>query len=94
MELNPKFEEKILELIAEGIPGKFKRVKLTRETNLQKELGLDSIGMLALVFRFEEVFGIDIAQLGIEINLAKLRTVSDLLEAGRDILTEAESKVS
>jgi acyl carrier protein len=94
MELNVKLEEKILGLIAEGIPGKFKKVKLTHETNLQKELGLDSIGMLALVFRFEEVFGIDIAQLGIEINIAKLRTVGDLLQAGQDILTEAESRVS
>ncbi|HKT49020.1 MAG TPA: phosphopantetheine-binding protein [Candidatus Angelobacter sp.] len=94
MEFNGKLEEKILGLIAEGIPGKFKKVKLTPETNLQKELGLDSIGMLALVFRFEEVFGIDIAQLGIDINVAKLRTVGDLLQAGRDILTEAESKVS
>ena len=94
MEFDFKFEEKILGLIAEGIPGKFKKVKLTRETNMQKELGLDSIGMLALVFRFEEMFEIDIAQLGLEINIAKLRTVGDLLQAGRDILNQAESRVS
>jgi acyl carrier protein len=81
-------------LIASGIPGKFKKVKITRETNLQKELGLDSIGMLSLVFRFEELFGIDIAQLGIDINIAKLKTVSDLLQAGRDILGKAQQSAT
>jgi acyl carrier protein len=95
MELDTKFDERILGLIAEAIPGKFKKVKLTKETHLQKELGLDSIGMLSLVFRFEESFCIDIAQMGIEINIAKLKTVGDLLDASRDIMTKAETaKVS
>jgi acyl carrier protein len=42
---------------------------------LHKELGLDSIGILALVFRFEESFSIDIAQRVLEIDVAKLKTV-------------------
>jgi acyl carrier protein len=89
MEVDAKFDEKILSLIAAGVPGKFKKVKLARETHLQKELGLDSIGILSLVFRFEETFGIDIAQMGVEINVTKLRTVDDLLEASRSIMEKA-----
>ncbi|MGZ4866420.1 MAG: acyl carrier protein, partial [Candidatus Angelobacter sp.] len=72
-------------LIAEAVPGKFKKTKITRETSLQKELGLDSLGMLSLVFRFEELFGIDIAQMGVEVNIAKLKTVADIIGVGRDI---------
>jgi acyl carrier protein len=88
MEVETKFDEQIMGLIASGVSGKFRKVKITRQTNLQKELGLDSIGMLALVFRFEELFGVDIAQQGIDINLAKLKTVDDLIHAGRDIVSK------
>lgn len=91
MEFDSKFDEQVMSLIASGVAGKFKKVKITRATNLQKELGLDSIGMLALVFRFEELYGIDLAQLGIDINLAKLKIVDDLIAAGREILTKAQA---
>lgn len=90
MQIDTQFDEQIMGLIASGVAGKFKKVKITRETSLQKELGLDSIGMLSLVFRFEELFGIDIAQLGIEINVAKLKTVEDLIAAARDIMSKAQ----
>jgi acyl carrier protein len=91
VELDAAFDEQIISLIASNIAGKFKKVTICRQTSLQKELGLDSIGMLALVFRFEELFGIDIAQMGIEVNLAKLKTVDDLINAGRDILSKAQA---
>jgi len=90
VQIDTQFDEQIIGLIASGVAGKFKKVKITRETNLQKELGLDSIGMLSLVFRFEELFGIDIAKLGIEINVAKLKTVEDLIGAARDIMSKAQ----
>jgi len=90
VQIDTQFDEQIMGLIASGVAGKFKKVKITRETSLQKELGLDSIGMLSLVFRFEELFGIDIAQLGIEINVAKLKTVEDLIAAARDIMSKAQ----
>ena len=46
--------------------------------------------MLSLVFRFEELFEIDIAQLGIEINIAKLKTVDDLIQASHEIMSKAQ----
>lgn len=90
MQIDTEFDEQIMGLIASGVAGKFKKVKITRTTSLQKELGLDSIGMLSLVFRFEELFGIDIAQLGIDINVAKLKTVDDLIATARDIMSKAQ----
>jgi acyl carrier protein len=91
MELDPKFEETVFSLIAEGVPGKFKKIVITPETTLQKDLGLDSIGMLSLVFRFEELFGIDIAQLGVDVNVAKLKTVGDLLRTGKELIAKAQA---
>jgi len=90
VQIDTQFDEQIMGLIASGVAGKFKKVKITRETSLQKELGMDSIGMLSLVFRFEELFGIDIAELGIEINVAKLKTVEDLIAAARSIMSKAQ----
>lgn len=89
MDVDATFDEKIVSLIAAGVPGKYRKTRIARETHLQKELGLDSIGILSLVFRFEESFSIDIAQMGIEINIAKLKTVDDLLTAARDIMSKA-----
>lgn len=88
MEVDADFDEKMMRMIAGFIPGKFKKVKIVKETHLQKELGMDSIGVLALVFRFEESFGIDIAEMGVEIDIAKLKTVSDVINAGRHIMTK------
>jgi acyl carrier protein len=89
MEVAGELDEKIINIISQGVSGRFKKTKITPETHLQKELGLDSIGILAMVFRFEELFGIDIAQLGVDVNVAKLKTVGDVTQAARDILNKA-----
>lgn len=88
MELDEKIDEKIMTIVTGAVPGKFKKTRITRETHLQKELGLDSIGVLAMVFRFEEVFGIDIAEMDVDIDIAKLKTVGDVINAGRQILSK------
>lgn len=89
MEVAEDFDGKIMSIILGGVPGKFRKARITHETHLQKELGLDSLGILALVFRFEESFGIDITQAGIEIDVAKLKTVGDVILAGRMIMSKA-----
>lgn len=89
MELDAKFDDQMMKIIASAVPGKFKKTRISQETNLQKQLGLDSIGVLSLVFKFEEHFGIDIAQLGIEINIAKLKTVNDLIQASHAIMKQS-----
>lgn len=87
MQVDAKFDDQIMSLIAGAIPGKYKKVPITKSTHLQKELGLDSIGMLALIFRFEETFGVDIAQLGVEVNTAAIKTVGDIIAVGQDIMS-------
>lgn len=91
MEHVQNLEEIVIPLIVSGVPGKFRNTRITRDTHLQKELGLDSLGLLALVFRFEEKFSLDLSKLKIEINVAKLRTVSDVIKAAEEILEKART---
>lgn len=81
-----KFEERLLSLIAEAVPAKFKKQRLTTDMHLQRDLGLDSIGMLALLFRFEQTFGLDLAAVDLGVTLGQMRTVGDALAVSRDVL--------
>jgi acyl carrier protein len=83
------FEANVLRLIAEAVPPRFKKNPITVETRFKQDLGLDSIGMLALLFRFEQSFGLDLATIELETTLAQLRTVGDALVVGRSILKRA-----
>jgi len=91
MDTDSQFETKVLSLIVETVPRKFKKAAITGETHLQKELGLDSIAILAMVFRFEEVFKIDLGSINFQVNMGELRTVNDALKMSKEILEQAGS---
>lgn len=91
MDREPEFDNKILSLIAENVPGKFRKVKITKETRLQSELGLDSLALAALVFRLEEVFGIDLSSIDLGVNLTGMRTVNDAINASYEIVRKARA---
>jgi acyl carrier protein len=91
MDTDSQFETKVLSLITETVPRKFKKTAITGETHLQKELGLDSIAILAMVFRFEEVFKIDLGRINFQVNMGELRTVNDALKMSKEILEQAGS---
>jgi acyl carrier protein len=91
MDADVKFDEKVLSLIAEAVPGRFKKKQITPELSLQKDLGIDSLGVAALVFRLEDAFGIEIGDLALDIDVAQMRTVGDALKASRQIVTRARA---
>lgn len=91
MDAETKFDEQIMALIAEGVPGKFKKVKLTKETRLQRDLGLDSLGLAAMVFRLEDVFGLDLSGLDLGANMGRMQTVGDAIEVSREIVRQARA---
>lgn len=91
MDRKPEFDNKILSLIAETVPGKFRKVKITKETRLQRELGLDSLALAALVFRLEEAFGIDLSGIDLGANLTGMRTVNDVINATYEIVKKARA---
>jgi len=86
-----EFEAKVLSLIAEAVPAKFRKSKITPELRLQHDLGLDSIGMLALMFRFEQEFRIDLATIDLGAALGQMQTVGEALAVGRDVLERAQA---
>ncbi len=84
-----KFEEKVLSLIAEGVPARFKKPRITAEMRLQRDLGVDSIGILALLFRFEQAFGIDLARIDLAVSVGQMKTVGDALKISRAVIERA-----
>ncbi|MCK1502139.1 hypothetical protein IVB20_34820 [Bradyrhizobium sp. 188] len=85
------FEARMLRLIAEAVPVKFKKQPITADARFRQDLGVDSIAMLALLFRFEQTFGLDLATIQLEATLEQLRTVRDALALGREIVERARS---
>lgn len=76
--------EVIFKLLREVIPWQFAKKEIRPEMSLQAELGIDSLGKMAMAFRLEEEFGVDLSQFsgGIE----EIRTVGDLVGAARQLL--------
>jgi acyl carrier protein len=91
LEFDAKFDEKILSLIAEAAPGKVKKAGLTEDLRLQGDLGIDSIALVAMVFRMEETFGIDLSGLDFEGGMRRIRTVGDALTFIRESVKQARA---
>lgn len=84
------YEERVLALIVEAAPARFRKPKITPDLRL-RDLGIDSIGMLALLFRFEQTFAIDLATIDIGVTLGQMKTVGDALAVGRDVLARVKA---
>ncbi len=82
-------DDTVLALIAEAVPGRYRRTPVRPETRLKQDLGLDSIGMLALLFRLEQAFALDLATVDVGVTLAGLVTVGDTLAAARAVVANA-----
>ena len=91
MDSDASIDEKLLSLISEAVRSKFRKTKITPETNLRTGLGLDSLALLAVVFRLEQVFGIDIAKTNYTVNPAEMQTVGDAIRVAKELLQRAEA---
>lgn len=89
MDEDAQFDEKIVALIAEGVPGKFKKQAISKESRLQRDLGLDSLALAALVFRLEDTFAIDLTGIDLGGKMGRMRTVGDAIETSREIIQQA-----
>jgi len=86
------FEERVIKVIAQAVPASYKKVKITPESNLARDLGLDSLAVAMLVFKFEEEFEIDMDGVEDDLDMSSLKTVKDVLRIGRDIVEKAGGK--
>ncbi len=83
------FEERVIKVISQAVPAAYKKVKITPESSLARDLGLDSLAVAMLVFKFEEEFGVEIDGVEDDLDMASLRTVKDVLRIGREIVEKA-----
>lgn len=86
------FEERVIKVISQAVPASYKKVKITPEANLARDLGLDSLAVAMLVFKFEEEFEIDMDGVEDDIDMASLKQVKDILRIGREIVEKAGGK--
>ena len=93
MEPDENFDEKIYSLIAEAVPKKYKKAVITREMRLLADLGIDSLGVAALIFRLEERFGINVNDIDFDADLGHLRTVGDAVEISRKLIKQAKAAI-
>ena len=83
------FEKKVLSLVADAAGSKARKLGITREMRLQRDLGIDSIGLLGLIIRFEEAFAVDLSNVDLATYAGTIRSVEDILQAGRRIVQAA-----
>lgn len=91
MEPDEKLDEKILALIAEAVPKKYKKAGITKDMRLLADLGIDSLGLAALVFRLEEAYGISVDDIDFGSGLSQIRTVGDAIDWGRKLIKQTET---
>ena len=69
-------ESRVLQLVRESLPWQLGKKEITREMTLHGDLGLDSLARMALLFRLEEEFNIDLTASAEK--FVNVRTVEDL----------------
>lgn len=77
-------ESRLLALVADCAPKKGSLHEIRMDMSLRKDLGLDSVHLLRLLYKFEEEFGIELPNSALR--RGGMTTVEELLTAGRDFL--------
>jgi acyl carrier protein len=78
----------ILRLLNEVIPWQFAKKDIGPEMSLQSDLGIDSLGKVAMAFRLEEEFGVDLSDFSGDIS--EIRTVQDLMDIAKKLVTQSK----
>ena len=84
---NP-IQEKVFALVAEAAPGKLAHAALTPALSLRRDLGLDSLGLATLLFRFGEELGTDPDALLEMLSEEPINTLGDMMALGARITAE------
>jgi acyl carrier protein len=70
--------------------GRNKKASVHRDMSLRRDLGLDSLRLVALVVRFEEALGVNIADAG-DIDFTKIQTVGDAIDVGQMLVARCRA---
>lgn len=87
-----KTEERVLKLVAQTLPRKYKNTRIDTDTQLRSQLGIDSLGLLALLFSFEKEFHLDISKVDLAPFVGRLKTVGDLLTVSQELIEQGRRR--
>lgn len=79
-----KVESTVFRLLREALPWQFAKKTIQPELSLQNDLGLDSMGKMAVAFRIEEELGLDLS--AHVSRIGEVRTVGDIVEFIREVV--------
>jgi acyl carrier protein len=77
-------DDAVLRILAEVLPGGLTATDIQPGMSLQHDLGIESLGKVAVGFRLEEEYGIDLTYFAE--HLAEIQSVGDLLAITRKLL--------
>jgi len=82
-------ETTVLELLREVLPADSAKMELLPDMSLQKDLAIDSLGLLAFAVRLGEEFEFDLNQFADRIG--DIRTVNDVLVTAKRIIEQTKA---
>lgn len=81
-------EAMVIKFLREVMPWRFANKEISQAMFLQNDLGIDSIGLVTLAFRFEEEFGVGLEEFPVEVS--NIRQVGDVMALARDLTLAAK----
>jgi acyl carrier protein len=81
-----EIQSTVFRLLREALPWQFSRKVIQPQLLLQNDLGLDSMGKMAVAFRIEEEFGLDLS--GHMSRMGEIQTVGDIVNFIRGVMVE------
>jgi acyl carrier protein len=84
-----KLEDAVFALIGQTLTRPIERAAITPQTNLRKDLGLDSLALATLLVRFGEEIGVDPDEIIETIAVDRILTVGDVVAMGSKLAGRA-----
>ena len=79
-----RLKERIIAIIKEAVPSSFSRIPIQPSAHLRRDLGIDSLSLVSMVYRFEEELGVDLSEASVP--LTEVRTVQDIIVVASELL--------
>jgi acyl carrier protein len=81
---NHELETKFYNLLASCIPDRRASKSIRPEMTLRRDLGLDSVQLVMLLFKFEQEFGVEMPNSALP--KGAMTSVGELMQAGMEVL--------
>lgn len=79
-------EAKLHELLSSCVPDRQAPTAILPEMNLRRDLGLDSVGLVLLLLKFEQEFGVEMPNSALA--RGRMTSVGELIQAVMEVLQE------